>query len=67
MWRWARGLASGLTRCATRGGPHIFSGPRLMRHAPAPAAAGLLTLGLGGRRSVSLPSPSPEQSLLAGL
>lgn len=28
---------------------------------PAPAAAGLLTLGLGGRRSVSLPSPCPEQ------
>lgn len=36
-----------------------------MRHVLAPAAAGLQTLGLGGRHSVSLSNSSLEEHLLA--
>lgn len=64
-WRWALGLVSVLTRCVSWGGPHTLSGPRLAGRAPAPAAAGFPTLGLGGRRPASRPGPSPERRLQA--
>lgn len=57
VWRWASGLASVLTGCATPASP----GRACRARALDPAVAGFLTLGLRGGHPGRHPSTSPER------